>query len=298
MKETTIEQLANLICGDDKDFAPIYRNSKNLTRFFASVGLGRFVHDGTTRKWWVVNCLRQCSESELEKAILGIASPNIYRGDTESFKLVLKSLNTILAPEGIKIETNGSISFMTKLEPPPSSPVSNAILFANEPNFSSFQMPPEFIQILRNRWKEIGICVQYDAYLAALILMGSLLEAILYWSLTKYPEKANRTACSPKDPKTGKSKPISDWTLSQMIDVAHELNWLDGDVKKYSHTLREFRNLVHPFQQIKDAIVPDKDTCAISWQVVLASVNDWPSNFLVPSCVTSNLPNIETSPLE
>ena len=110
-------------------------------------------------------------------------------------------------------------------------------------------------------------------------MMGSLLEGVLSWALTKFPEKANRAIASPKDSKTGKTKSINEWKLSQMIDVAHEIGWLGIDVKRFSHSLREFRNLVHPAQQIKEGVNPDKDTCLISWQVVRASMNDLAKNF-------------------
>jgi len=46
------------------------------------------------------------------------------------------------------------------------------------------------------------------------------------------------------------------------------------DVKKFSHALREFRNLIHPYQQMAVNTFPDKDTCEISWLVVQAAVND------------------------
>lgn len=65
-----------------------------------------------------------------------------------------------------------------------------------------------------------------------------------------------------------------------MIDVAHELGWLGVDVKRFSHSLREFRNLVHPYQQLKEGVIPDEDTCKISWQVVRASINDLEKNFI------------------
>jgi hypothetical protein len=59
-----------------------------------------------------------------------------------------------------------------------------------------------------------------------------------------------------------------------MINVAHEAGWLDLDVKKFSHALREFRNLIHPYQQMMERSFPDKDTSEISWLVVQAASND------------------------
>jgi hypothetical protein len=142
------------------------------------------------------------------------------------------------------------------------------------PNFEQFGIEAELSNLLNIRWFEIKKCLQNEAYLASIILMGSILEGVLYWLLTKNPEKSNRALSAPKDHKTGKNKPFYDWTLSQMIDVAHELGWLGVDVKKFSQSLRDFRNLVHPYRQKKEGTIPDEDTCRISWQVIQASMND------------------------
>ena len=59
-----------------------------------------------------------------------------------------------------------------------------------------------------------------------------------------------------------------------MIEVAHELRWVGLDIRKFSHALREFRNLVHPHEQLGTGDRPDADTCKISWLVVQAASND------------------------
>lgn len=69
-------------------------------------------------------------------------------------------------------------------------------------------------------------------------------------------------------------KRFSDWSLSEMINVAHDLDWIDLDVKKFCHALRAFRNLIHPYEQWVSRSNPDRDTCEISWLVVQAAAND------------------------
>jgi hypothetical protein len=104
--------------------------------------------------------------------------------------------------------------------------------------------------------------------------MGSMLEGMLFAIIQKYPEDANKSKSSLKDSDTGKVKLFQRWTLSEMINVAHELDWIDLDVKKFSHSLREFRNLIHPYQQLVEETYPDEDTSGISWLVVQAAAND------------------------
>ena len=138
------------------------------------------------------------------------------------------------------------------------------------------QPPPDFLalgldvgvgDLLDLRWREAQLCVDNEAYLSATIAMGSLLEGLLLGVLMHRPEVANRSKSAPKNV-TGKVKEFPDWTLSQMIDVAHSVGWIDLDVKRFSHVLREFRNLIHPYQQLALRTNPDADTCGISWLVV------------------------------
>jgi hypothetical protein len=84
---------------------------------------------------------------------------------------------------------------------------------------------------------------------------------------------ANQSKAAPRD-KMGSVKLIHDWSLSALIDVAHEVGWLQGDVKRFSHALRESRNIVHPYVQRISKDRPDGDTCRICWQVVRAAVAD------------------------
>ncbi len=74
--------------------------------------------------------------------------------------------------------------------------------------------------------------------------------------------------------KEGKIKQFREWTLNNLIDVAHEIGFLGLDVKKHSHSLRDFRNYIHPHQQMISGFTPDKDTAQISWKVLQAAIAD------------------------
>lgn len=103
--------------------------------------------------------------------------------------------------------------------------------------------------------------------------MGSILEGVLLHKVEHNMKTANQAKAAPKD-KTGTTKPVHDWSLSALIDVAHEVGWLQGDVKRFSHALRDSRNIVHPYMQRLHNERPDSDTCSICWQVVRAAVSD------------------------
>jgi hypothetical protein len=42
----------------------------------------------------------------------------------------------------------------------------------------------------------------------------------------------------------------------------------------FSHSLRDFRNFIHPYQQHLLNFSPDKHTAKISWQVLQAVIDD------------------------
>lgn len=273
MDSQTLESIAEMICGDG-DY-PVYRKGYELTKFFNRVGFANFTHDGSTRKWWTLSVLEQLTENNLKAVILRLADPLEYKGNPEQVRQAIKKLNEILMIEGIKIEITGikpelkeiTPQFMEveeekKLKPLP------------PPDFLRLKIEPFLGGILSERWNETQRCFDSGAYLAATILMGTMLEGILLAAIQKFPKEANTSKVAPKDVRSGKIKNFAEWSLSEMINVVHDLGWIDLDVKKFSHSLRDFRNIIHPYQQMILQTFPDKDTCGISWLVVQAATND------------------------
>lgn len=128
--------------------------------------------------------------------------------------------------------------------------------------------------VIEKRISEIQINLESRASLSAIIMCGSVLEGILLGIASSNMRKFNESSISPKDKTSGKVLPFQDWTLSSLIDVAHNVGMLGLDVKKYSHSLRDFRNYIHPYQQMYSGFTPDKDTAEISWQVLKAAITD------------------------
>jgi hypothetical protein len=44
------------------------------------------------------------------------------------------------------------------------------------------------------------------------------------------------------------------------------------DVKKFSHGLRDFRNFIHPHEQMASGFTPDQHTAEICFQVLKAAL--------------------------
>jgi len=271
MDPQTLERLADFICGDG-DAYPAYRSGSELTRFFQRVGFANFSHDGTTRKWWTLNVLQQLTDNNLNAVIRRLSNPKEYGGNQSQVVKALAGLNQILMVEGLKVELAGLEPAIIKITPQ----------FAENETELKPLPPPDFLhlklevglgEILKHRWSEIQICFDSKAYLAATILMGSFLEGILLSVMQRFPKEANLAASAPKS-EDNKVKHFTDWSLSDMINVAHDCKWIDLDVHKFSHALRSFRNLIHPYAQMVLQSFPDKDTSEISWLVVQAAAND------------------------
>lgn len=275
MDPATLEELADFICGDDLTAYPVYRTGADLTRFFQRAGVPRLVHDGSTRKWWVLESLRQTSGAEKGSILCRLASPKEYGGDIAKLRMALTKLNAVLRVEDLKMEIVGGEPKIARLK------VADMFDAANQPDLKPLP-PPDFSALgleaglgalLADRWTEAQRCVDASAYLAALIMMGSLLEGMLLGVIRRNMKAANQAGAAPRG-QDGSVLLLKDWKLAQMIEVAHELRWLGLDIKKFSHALREFRNLVHPHQQLAVGDRPDGDTCRISWLVVQAAAND------------------------
>ncbi len=84
---------------------------------------------------------------------------------------------------------------------------------------------------MKLRFEEIKKCLQAKAPLSVIFLSGSSLEGILLGIASKYPKEFNQAKATPKD-KDEKPFQFYQWTLSNFIDVAHEVGLLKEDGKK------------------------------------------------------------------
>ena len=123
--------------------------------------------------------------------------------------------------------------------------------------------------ILTNRWLECCACLTSGASLAATVMMGGLLEALLLARVNKEQDKTSifTAATAPKDKSTGKTLPLKDWTLRHFIDVAHELNWISQSAKDVGEVLRDYRNYVHPYKEFSHGVRLRQDDASLFWEI-------------------------------
>lgn len=132
------------------------------------------------------------------------------------------------------------------------------------------------VTVLEQRIKEIEKCFSASSPLAVILLAGSTLEGILLGLAIQYPRRFNTARASPKD-SNGRVRQFQDWSLSNFIDVARELLLIQHDTHKFSHSLRDFRNYIHPFEQMASSF-PRENTAKICLQVLKAAIHDLHEN--------------------
>ncbi len=287
----TLDSLADFICGDDTERYPIYRSSSFLTRFFSDIKVDA-VHDGTTRKWWVLSILGRLSAAELESVILRLVDPRIYGGKKEPLGIAVRSMSEILAMDNLGIgfvqqrptlTEAAPITFdVEELKRYPGSTESEVFLeeqFSDDINIDDLQLAADISKYLQSRIEEAQSIHRDSAHLATIFLLGSTLEGILIAVAHRDIVKFMSASAAPKD-RYQKVLEIQGWTLNSLINVAYEIGLLSLDVKKFSHVLRDFRNYIHPYQQMSEHFDPNQDTVDICWQVFKTAFSQIKKNSL------------------
>ena len=140
------------------------------------------------------------------------------------------------------------------------------------PNIQKLPVDFAVSEIIQGRLAEVQRCLSAGAHLSVIFLCGSILEGVLLGAAQKEPRKFNQAKASPKQ--NGKVEPFHEWSLAELINVASEISLLKPDVQKFSHALRDFRNYIHPYQQMSSRFQPDEHTAKLCFQTLKAALAD------------------------
>lgn len=145
--------------------------------------------------------------------------------------------------------------------------------------FSNLGFDAALQENLEQRWLEMEVCASSEAYLAAVIMLGSILEGALLAKLRANVRVAMTSNKAPRD-KSGAVKSIDDWNLAEYIIVATDLSYIPKSVEKHSHELRDTRNFVHPRKQVNEKIIVDQSLYRISREVAETVIDALSTPFL------------------
>jgi hypothetical protein len=142
------------------------------------------------------------------------------------------------------------------------------------PDFSPLAGSAQMREVLAGRWLECCKCVSVEAHLAAIVMMGGLLEALFVARANKMDDKGPlvKALAAPKDRKSGKTLDYREWMLDSYIKVGHELGWITESAKQVADVLKEFRNYIHPAKELRHGVSLAQNDSAMFWNVTKSLV--------------------------
>lgn len=139
------------------------------------------------------------------------------------------------------------------------------------PNIPKLPIDQHVVPIIEHRLNEAKLALSAGAHLSVIFLCGSVLEAVLLGAAQQAPARFNTASSSPRAA-DGSVHRFHDWSLAQLIDTSCEIGLLKPDIKKFGHGLRDFRNYIHPYQQMMSGFTPDQHTAKVCFQVLKAAL--------------------------
>lgn len=116
--------------------------------------------------------------------------------------------------------------------------------------------------IIERDYIEIQKAFVSACWKSVIILAGSIIEAILTDLLLQNGSAATSAS------KASKKPDISEWDLANLIDVSVELGLVSPAVEKLSHPIREYRNLVHPGNELRKKLSFGSEEARIALEVL------------------------------
>ncbi len=278
LSEKTLEKLRDIINGDG---TPDYRSGPKLIAFFNMLGFQDVYGKGFPSRWFYTETkLKEINgKPELDKCIRKVFEVINYISRIDYLDNLIEEFNKYMVFDKWKVERNNDEILFKRLEKVIiDNPENKRDVTEKEFLATKFEIKIEDLcfdsaisNVLEKRLIESEKCFSSEAPLASILLIGSIMEGLFLGFAIKNPSLFNKAITAPKD-RDLKVKKLSEWTLSNFIDVSKELGVVSDDVSKFSHVVRDFRNYIHPYQQMSSQFFPDKNTALICYQVLRATM--------------------------
>ncbi len=276
LSQKTLEKLRLLINEDTE-----YRSGPKLVKFFNDLGFHDSYGQGFPSRWiYTDECLKKINGTpQIDECIRTVFSPINFIGNVDKLDEYIDQFNKYLAFDKWLLVRDGAELYFKKLQKiefdeKKSNTLSEYEFLKrefSEVSVSEIGLEGTLVMFLDERISEIKKSFAAEAPLAVIMLAGSALEGILLGLAYNNPKMFNSSRLSPKD-REGKVKRFHDWSLAAFIDVALDLRLINVDTHKFSHALRDFRNYIHPFEQMASGFSPRMHTAKICLQVLKAAI--------------------------
>jgi hypothetical protein len=111
--------------------------------------------------------------------------------------------------------------------------------------------------------------IRKTATKARFILLGGIIEGLLLDALLQDAPKAMSTSPGRKE-----RRPLEQWGLSTLLDAAVELKLISSSAQSFGHSVREYRNLVHPGLEYKSGLTLATEEVEIAERVMDIVIRD------------------------
>ena len=263
-----------------------YRSGPELVEFFDNLGFHDRYGQGFPSRWmYTEEKIKHLNgTSGIDECIKAVFAPNNFIEKPDLLFQLLEEFNKHLAYDGWNVfisekdvcfrKVNFDFRNMFRRDTPIEKTKEEFINIKIEQlNIAKLPIESCLQPIIQQRIDEIDQCAKNNAPLATIFLCGSVLEGILSAIAIQEAQLFNTAKSSPKDNATGSVRQFNKWTLKDYIDVAKELGYIDLDVQKFSHVLQNFRNYIHPYQQLHEKFSPNIDTAKLCVQVIKIAIN-------------------------
>ncbi|MGV0586814.1 hypothetical protein ABQE45_24035 [Mycobacteroides chelonae] len=213
---------------------------------------------------------RTSQRDDIERLLCRVCDPLEYDDGAAASEAFRDAVNEILRPEQLEVTNIAGRPVVAELE-------RNGRTSAHSEPHDLDNRIRELVReqrsadVLLGRITEARICQQGGAYTMAVIAIGSFVEGLLYTILTERDEDArNDRFIDPNGNPVKNTRP----PLATLIDTAHHLGWIQFDAMQFMHTVRNFRNFIHPRQELVDLPAFDDDSVGLCWAPLHAMLND------------------------
>jgi hypothetical protein len=146
-------------------------------------------------------------------------------------------------------------SLKIAIEEPESTPVTETREF-------SFVADAELRKVVERDYAETQRAYIAKCWKSVIILSGGAIEAILVDRLLQDVARARSASKAPKGPD------ITRWDLADVINVCVELGLVSPGAERLSHSVRQYRNLVHPGNEVRNRLTFDAEEARIALEVL------------------------------
>lgn len=117
-------------------------------------------------------------------------------------------------------------------------------------------------KLVERDYNEIQRAFVVNCHKAVIVLCGGTIEAILAALLLANDSDARSAGAAPR------KDDILAWSLSDLIEVSVELELISKSTEKLSQSVREYRNLVHPGNELRNGLSFGREEASIALEVL------------------------------